>query len=77
MQGSGYSPYYRLASFKNDLCHTSHQSLDNGSQGNPIRPVGTMRGYWALLGLVGLPWLPLPRLEWLIRSMSFLDLPEL
>ena len=54
----------------NELAHALDSdrdffSLGKGSQGNPIRPIrllGTTRGYWALLGLIGLPWLPLPRL---------------
>ena len=40
-------------------------SVEKGSQGNPTRPittVGTIKGYSGLLGLILLPWLPLPRL---------------
>ena len=29
---------------------------------NLIRPIWTIRGYWALLGHIGKTWLPFPRL---------------
>ena len=48
-------------------------NLDKGSQGNPISPntsqkppIVPHRSSQSLIVLIGLPWLPLPLLQWLI-----------
>ena len=43
--------------------YVSHWSLRKGSLPKPIRLNEPQE---ALIGLIGLPWLPFPRLQWLI-----------
>ena len=56
--------YKRSNTITNSSCyHTSHQSLRNWSQVFPMAPRKARK---PRIGLIGLPWLPFPRLSWLI-----------
>ena len=49
--------------------HACPQSIDKLSQGFSVRP--RPRKLWLpLIGLIGLPWLPFPRLQWLPQFLT-------